>query len=725
MQFSAGQDAEPQSQCARRAGSHTTRVEALAFACVFLTLLGLVSCLPLQLFGDAREYLGMAASILRTHNFVYEREDLTACAEMMPPETFLPDQDLGHLTKPDKHGRYVWGTHSIYYSIIGTPFVAAMGARGFLALNALCFVFALAMVYFHLRELNSPLTSFCLALACLALSPVLSYVFWIHTEVLVTTLVLGVLFFGFRGNIAATGLCLGVACALKPMLVLALLPVALWHYREKHQWRPAAKMVFIAAIVAFPQILYNLRQFGSLTSMGGWVSLSYIHLFRVFTLWFDPAEGMLWFYPIIIWCLVRNRWPLYMLLTFLVVVVLMSITFCVGSPFHTHQIGWRYCAFFFPFFLIMAGKWEGKLRDWAPMACTCFLGGALLLNPLGGSGVYYGRCNLARKISERIGVPSYPESFFATPNRLSRNIAVDYMDNWKSLRNDRVQIQVRNAEEGELVVKLYLTPGLEPGEATLWHTRRHGVSADLAEGRVATLTLPVDKEDFIDCVFHDLGNQKVPVARLRLEVPLSVMSGGGELYWQRRYFTWQGNFLYMAGPVLLEVFPAGDWILQAAASEGLPAVPEQFGSYAGESERLPALAWDETDAIEGTRSLKCTTQEEAGPGSFAGVRLGPVRLEEQAGARTQIQMSTWFKSSPPDVSDKGIIVVDWLNEEQQALQRIEEPCAGAPGGKWGFVRARFVPPPGAKYVQIAVGLKGGSGTIKLDDFVVSRYIPPW
>lgn len=696
------------------------RGELLAFGCVFLILLGLALCLPYQLFGGATEHLGMAASMLRTHDLIYQREDLLACAEMIPPETYLPDARVGY-TKRNRDGDHAWGVHSVYYAVLGTPFVAVFGGRGFFVLNAACFTLILALLYCRLREVNSWVVSFWLAAACVCLSPALSYVFWIQSEVVTMALLLGALFFGFRGKVVGTGLCLGAAVAMWPMLVLALAPILVWHFRTDDRCGRMLWAILIAGVALAPQVVYSFWQFGTLNPWAGWMSARYIHVGRVIALWLDPAEGMLWFYPAIVWCLVRNRWPRPMLATLALTALAVSVSLCGTPALHTHQIGWRCCMLVFPFFLMMPGTWRGQWRDWAAVAYACFLGSTLLLDPLGGSGIYHGRCNLPLKISALWGSPSYSERFFATPNRLSRDVAFDYIDSWHNVRKKRVQIQVRNAEEGALILKLYLTPGLKPGEARLALGGTEA-SAPLEEGRVATLTLPMDQRDFVDCIVQ---GRKVPVARLTLDAPLSVMSGEGELLWQKRYFVREGSFLYQAGPAILDVFPNAGWVLQTLGSAVLGAEHADYEPICSDATRLPAISMVKADVIEGVCAFMCRPSADVAPADFSALELPTVALPEIIAGLTKVQVTGWFKVTPAEESKKAFIVVEWLKEDGEVVQRIDKPCGVGPDGKWGYMHLQLNPPDEATHVRFAMGLRGPKGTLKVDDFVVSKYLAPW
>ena len=703
--------------------------ERVCFVLVFLVLLGLVVCLPFQLFGDAAEYLGMTASLLRTHNLAFEHADLEACAEMVPPETYVRDSKHGHLTRLNRYGDRVWGTHSIYYSILGLPFVALFGARGLLVLNALCFVFATFLLYEHLRERNSSIASLCLATSCIGLSSATCHVFWIHTEVLVMTMVWGGLYFGFKRNIVATGICLGIAAGIKPMLVLALIPIGLWHIRSLRGVLASLAMGFVTLAAMSVQLIYNLVQFGALHGLGGWLSVEYISLHRVLTLWFDPREGMVWFFPAVAWCMIRNRQPLHIQLCLIATAVLVSVACCVGSPFLTHQIGWRYSMLLFPFFLIMAGQWKGQLRDWAALAFMCLFGGALLLHAAGNSNLSYGRANVPRRIADATGIPTYPESFFSTPNRWGRYVALDYLDSEKNIRNKRTQIQVRDAEEGELVAKLYLEPGMEPGPARLSHVFGKGVSAELTEGRVTTLLLPMRKRDFVQCVFHDLHNQRVPVARLDLRVPVSVKSGPGELYWQKRWFVRPSEFLYLAGPLVLDVCRSRSAILASFASEDLAGGARDAVLPAPGPTNATDVQWDESDCVEGSCSCACRINaDREAAGAFAGMEIAlPIDVSAEFSRGEQIQLSGWFKVESPSKSAKPVILLVWLDDHHAAVARgggVPQPVVAGPNG-WGFFRMRLVPPEGGKGLRISMGLRGGSGTFKVDDFIVRRFVPPW
>lgn len=704
------------------------RIVLLSLGSALLVFLGLIASLPLQMFCDASEYLGMSVSLLRTHNLSWERADLEGCAEVVPPETYIPDLKIGTLVRKNRHGDMVWGTHSIYYSVIALPFVALMGAKGFLVMNALCFLMVFFLLYKYLCDENPPTTSLALAVLLVGLSSAISYVFWIHSETLVFAASFSSFYFALRRRSLLAGLALGVAVAIKPMFCLQGVSIFLLCARSRRDILPIGTIGAVASVVALPQVVYNYVQFGSWNSLEGWVSLSYVSLGRVLALWVDPAEGMFWFYPGIMWCLLRNRWPWYIQAAHLVTVLLMSVTFTVGSPFNTHQVGWRYCLFLFPFFLVMVGQWRGKAMDWAAALYACLLGGVLLLNAVGNSGAYAARFNLSERMFELIGVSSYPERFFNTPNRLSRDIAISrYFDNNRNIRSRQTLFQVRNAKEGNIVLKLFSPEGRGGGEVNLRAASGPPVTAELRDGKVSTLVLPLTTGQFKDYLFHDLRNRRVPVARLRLISPLKVVSGSAEFYWQRRWFASQyPGYLYMAGPIVIDFYAPASRILAAVASEDITwiekSVIQPDGTSTGQG---PSPTEDSLDFLEGAHSLRYLVENPKDTGSFSwALRTTLIQLPEELEKTEIIMTSGWLKYTADSPATKAVIAGTWLRADKSPIASGSGEVPGQTPSVWFRVREQWKPPDGSAYLQVYLGLSG-KGQLKVDDLIISRHVPPW
>lgn len=704
------------------------RIVVLVLVSALLMFLGMIAALPLQLFGDSLEYLGMAVSLLRTHNLTWERADLEGCAEVVPPETYIPDTERGHLVRKNVRGVLVWGTHSPYYSLIALPFVAVAGAKGFLVLNSICFLAVLFLLYKYLCDKNSSTTAFVLAASLLSFSSALAYVFWIHTEILVFAALFCALYFGVRRRMLLAGIVLGIALAIRPMCCLALVPIGVLCITSRRDIILVSKVALAACIIAFPQVLYNYLQFGSWNSFKGWASPQLMSTRRVLAIWIDPAEGMIWYYPMVGWCVLRNRWPWYVMLTLIGTAIVISVTCTTAGPsLFSAQIGWRYCMMLFPFFLIMAGQWRSNRWDWAALTCSCFFGGVLLLNAVGNSGVYMERFNLSGRMFELMGIPPDPEVFFSTSNNLTPDIAVSrYLDKNMNLRSKKTLIQIRNAEEGPIIVKLFSPLGRGGGQATL--AARHGpsVRAELRDGKVATLALPLTEHDLIASTFPDLGATRVPVGRLVLTAPMKTTSGQWDFVWQKRWSAggYRG-FLYMAGPKLVAIYSPGSRILAAVASEeiGNHSETNAVQSEANGHTICGSATIDNVDFVEGTHSLSWSLTD-AAPGQTKRWPLTTrlVAVPDKLDPTEVIMVNGWIKYVPHDEDARPIIGGTWLNRDKKAIswgcQQLQEQA-----GSWFLLRQRWKPVQGAAYLQVHLGVSG-KAKLHVDDLIVSRYLPP-
>src|ERR1019366_8685434 len=73
--------------------------------------------------------------------------------------------------------------------------------------------------------------------------------------------------------------------------------------------KTAAQVVGIYALCAAPQLFYDLRYLGTIAPMArmGLASARYVSFGTWFRMLFDPAMGLVWFYPVALYCLARWR----------------------------------------------------------------------------------------------------------------------------------------------------------------------------------------------------------------------------------------------------------------------------------------------------------------------------------------------------------------------------------------------------------------------------------
>ncbi|MBN2381246.1 hypothetical protein JXQ70_00045 [bacterium] len=216
-----------------RSGSIRTWLLAL----LGLILLGLSLTLNVRspfpyfyFFSDEATYYSMTYSLAYDQDLDYTREDLErVCFEWA-------DGPTGIFLKKTETGRITFGKSYLYPLLAAIP-VRLFGSNGFLMLNLFCFWFMVFMGSRHLCRQQTPLMSFLFAFLYFFLSTTWVFVFWVHPEITVMTLIMTALFLWFDGpyrtvvfewaRLAGIALCLGLATFAKITNAIFLVPILL------------------------------------------------------------------------------------------------------------------------------------------------------------------------------------------------------------------------------------------------------------------------------------------------------------------------------------------------------------------------------------------------------------------------------------------------------------------------------------------------------------------
>ena len=736
------------------------RTVLMVFLFVFLALLGIIVAIPVQVPCDGHEYLCTVASLMATHNLTFEREDALAAARLVSPETFLVDMPYGHNTKKNPWtGKRMWGSHTIYVSLIATPFVLLFKAKGFLVLNALCFVGMLWILYRYLRDSNALPVALGLAFACILLSAVPSYVFWINSEMLLMLCLFGAMYYGLRFKMYRAVVLLGIATAIKPPLVLVFLPLALWHFARHRCVKTVFVMGVLYAITLAPHLLYDalvLGRFGpiyfagqapeGLAEPGGHTSL--LRLFRHMTplrmwaFWLGPGTGALWFYPAIFWCGYRNRYPRWMTASVLVAAFAISMICIFPVNLISTGDGIRYATLVFPLFFFLAGTWKSSRLDWTLMAAAAFLGGGLLIDATHSIRTpewVYAKPFPSMVPAEQWGVPLYPELLFHVGWRQPRDTVVDYADNQNVLRNDVVQMMVRNAEPGEMIIKLLALTEAEPSSVRFGPIGGARLEKEIPPGRVTTLVFPIT-EDVLKKVsypeWRSRAQKSALTARLRLDFSrLSVNSGTGELRWQERYHGGQIKFLYQVGPKLLNLYPSRDWIIQTLASEDISDERDTTAAdIFGVSRPGVMISWNPNDLIEGLFSLRVEVPEPDSP-KFLTVLTSKEAFSldhPPDEGLTRVEVSGFLKVAPPvtvpaeKAPGRAAVGLIWQSTRGDVIAKSEVgSMPRAEAASWGYFVGRAEIPAGAASVRLVLSCEGSVRVLGVDDLIISWFKGTW
>lgn len=729
------------------------------FLAIFLALLGGVIAVPVQLPNDGQEFLCTAASLLRTHNMEFEEQDLAAAAEMASPESFVVDfnPEFGQNTRRNKEGVFTWGSHSFYVTAIALPFVFFWGAKGFLVLNAICCVLMLMFVYLHLAEMNPRPTSFLLSCAFVLLSGALSYVFWVNSEMFLMAALCGALYFGLRLRTIPAALLLGVATAVKPPLVFVFIPLAIWTYTQKRSLAKVAVMGLVFFLAGLPQLAFYLHNFGHFQASDisperlaqeGSPSLAqntirtwfrvfkYVSPIRLWAFWLAPGTGGVWFYPAVVWCVVRSRWPAWFSGLMSATVGLVCLFSMVPSNLFSAEAGVRYFTLLFPLFLFLGGKWKGKALDWAGMLFVAFFGGALLIDATHNTRVpqqLFAKTYPSMAAVRGWGLTMYPEPLFHCGYRIPRDVVFDYCDSNQYLRNDKCQLMVRNAESGELVLKVFAGPDYPETTIALRDLDGPWIRADLKAGRVTTLRLPVAEDALTLVAFPDLRNSRrpeVPVARMKLRLlQMHVRSGSGELRWQQRYHA-RNSFLYCAGPRVLNVYPSWDWILQTLASDELEGGnPIQLRRSLIATDNQVFFSRDIEDCVEGKAAVRLRNAN-AQAERIDVLNLPKVSLQGPKRQYGMLEIQGWTKierferSNESSQESRFALTVNWFDADGYFCGQ-SRVWAGNEPSNWGLFDEKIPVPEQAETMCLGAVFENATGVLELDDVVVSWFKDTW
>jgi hypothetical protein len=387
----------------------TEPLTRLLLVLALIGLLGAVLAVPATRYGDASEYVMAAMSVVSDGDLVYEEKDLTRAVAGRPEGTDIP---AGLQLVQTGDGVYHFGGHTIYYPALAAPLYAVFGYRGFYILNALLFWAVLVVVAYH----YGPGAGFPVALVALVPSAALCYVFWTTPETAILCFLALSLFSWAKGRSFLSGMALGVASAMK--FPLALFVVALLAGgRERRSRRSGGLFVAGFLLLFLPQVAYNVVSLNCvhatfLTSsdsstfmyfrtrvpycegfrptkdvrvMHRWTDASHLSAERVVASLIDPSMGLVWFYPMALYCLAVSPWRRRHLALMAVFLVCLA-TFCSVQRLFTHQVGLRALNYLYPVLLFLPDR--ARVRGAVPrllMGWAVLWGATFAVFPLSNS----------------------------------------------------------------------------------------------------------------------------------------------------------------------------------------------------------------------------------------------------------------------------------------------------------------------------------------------------
>jgi hypothetical protein len=480
----------------------------LATALIAFTLVA-----PLVRLGDASDYILTTESLLYDQDLRYEAGDTTRHLGLKPYDLDSP-AGLRTIKGLDGH-QYLGLWHSFYYSALAVPFYALFSYRGFLVLNALLLFVTALLLQTHLRRWNGPGPAWAFTILALGFSAAPNYLLWIHTETLQLALMAGFMFLWRREKIYPAALVLGVAIgAQTSFAVLAPLFLGLLLF-EKRRLVPVVIAGAVVVAGAAPQLLANVLLAGALNPMAasGLVGPKYFSLDRVIRGLFDPAMGLLWFYPAIVPSLLlapKGLWKRVALVA--PVAIIVATTFSVG--FVSHQVGLRYGNYVFPLvlFAVEQVRFEG-IRMALSWMFVVLSGLGLLVNPLGNSVTMdiNGKWFLPHQVARRL--PGYSEDLtilWTRTTKLSGNVGIvpGWPDGWIA-GGTPAKVMVMSVPPGDSLhigVFAWFGPGLVQQQSLRIETLGGTVYDDLLPAGVGTMIIvPLGPSDVLRASPDALG----------------------------------------------------------------------------------------------------------------------------------------------------------------------------------------------------------------------------
>ncbi len=704
---------------------------------IFLGLLGVVASFPIQIYGDGSGYLGIAASLIKDHNLAFDEQDTLYTAQWGDPETLMPYSKEGYLTRPNRNGVVVWGTHSFYYPLLITPFLMLFGVKGAVLLNIALFAGVFTLLAKALGEAaNSTAAGIGVSLALLLFTPLLSYVFWIHTEIALLFAVFAAFYALYGGRPVVGAAFLGWAAAQKPPLILVFGLFVLWLFLHDRAYRKIIYAGLAMGIAMAPQLVYNLWSFGSLSSFGSYVDPGLVSTERLFTFWLGPARGMIWFFPLLLWCLIRSSKPWWWTLACAVVALVLSAGSSVITVFYGHEVGIRYGVYIYPLFLALLPLCKFRWPDFGALAVAVFLTGGLLINPLGNLANWHVYPNTyPSRLLVGAGLPLYPETVLRVDGRMARDISADYVDSEQRPRKKTVHIMAKRLHDPELIVKLYGEPvGDLSMDATvsLQIPGEKAVTRPLTFGRVSTLYASTAPENMgITTLpnfepFDGSGDHAISILRATLSTPLYIArEGNARLRWtqlSRPDDPMAKSYVYQMGPYIVGIYPGRSWIVGTIASEEL----ESFGLSDNAFNRMipggttGSVELIEEKAIEGSSYLRLqvSNQDSQQPLHFL---TEPVNLDLTTGFEPKLEFSGWYRSEGLALWTLTAVFDDGSATPKEVLVG-----QAGPSPAWGGQFQSLIDvPAGATRIRLRVSTHGASGYLDLDDLIVSKWRDPW
>ncbi len=492
--------------------------ETIARPLLVLALVGLLGAalaVPATRYGDASEYVMATLSVVFDRDLVHEERDVVRATALRPAGTDIP---AGLQLVQTRDGVYRFGGHTIYYPILAAPFYVVFGYRGFYVLNALLFWAVLVVLARHYgSSAGLPV-----ALAALVPSAAFCYLFWTTPENAILCFVALSLFAWERGRSLLSGASLGVASAMKFPLALFVVALLLGR-RERLSWRGGGRFVAGFLLLFLPQLAYNLgslkcvhatfltpsdsstfmyfrarvpycegfRPAKDVRVMHRWTDTSHLSVERVVGSLIDPSMGLVWFYPMTLYCLAMSPWRRRQIALVAVSLACLAV-FCSVQRLFTHQVGLRALNYLYPALLFLPD--QGRVRGAVPrllMGWAVLWGATFAAFPLSNSIDQVDRKPLLAHRAWVSARARLDRRFFFERHLLSPRLAATntYADGWTV--GGRTATIVCAVQEGAGEAQVTVRAADKPWQRVVWRGEGMGGERVLRGGGTAVIRVPV------------------------------------------------------------------------------------------------------------------------------------------------------------------------------------------------------------------------------------------
>ncbi|MFZ6034766.1 MAG: hypothetical protein ACOYUB_01275 [Patescibacteria group bacterium] len=309
--------------------------------------------------GDGVEYMMTTEALFFDKSLTFTDNVLQRHRALKPSSI----DNGGYSVNPGRDSKYYLTQHPLYYSALTVPLYGLLhfihpkvAYYSFYLINFLFLLATVLVLIYFFKKIFKYGNYLFLVFAYFFFSTVIPYMLWPHPETLIFSCVTLFFFFlyGLRRPILSS-VFLGVAVGQSLVLIFLTLNLVyhLLFIERKSRWfKIVASGIMFSTIASF-HYLVSYAYTGNFFSLVYNSTLSFIALKDVVYAVFDPAVGLIWFYPMVVFSLFFSKKEIKTLIV-IGSAFLSLLFYMVNLQFYTHQVGLRYLNYIYPaFFFIL------------------------------------------------------------------------------------------------------------------------------------------------------------------------------------------------------------------------------------------------------------------------------------------------------------------------------------------------------------------------------------